>query len=268
MTSVHKSLSMTGAIDMHAHFGLYGSDGTPKTRGYTGGPEVVVNRAQLAGVRITVVSAMACLHDTKDPAAGNDMARDAAEEHEALRFYAVLNPALPSSFDDVEQLLEHPRCAGIKIHPRMHEYEITEYGQAAFEFSAAHQAVVLTHSGNPTCMPEQYIPFMNAIPEATLILAHLGHDEDNDTWVLQTNAIKQAEAGNVYTDTSSMSSMNAGLIEFAVAEIGADRIVFGTDSPCYFTAAQKARIEYAEIDEAAKRAILWENAERLIGDKL
>ena len=258
---------MLGAIDMHAHFGLHDTEDTPKTRMFSGGPEVALERARLAGVRTTVVSAMAAL-TSKDPTAGNDTARAAAEDNEGLRFYAVLNPTVQSSFDDVGQLLKHPRCVGIKIHPREHEYEIKEHGQAVFEFSAARQAVVSTHSGNPRCWPQDFIPFMNAIPEATLIVAHLGHDETGESVVLQIEAIKQAEAGNVYTDTSSASSIFSGLIEYAVAELGADRIVFGTDSPCYYTPTQKARIEYAAISEAAKRAILWENAEKLIGDKL
>ena len=173
-----------------------------------------------------------------------------------------------ASFDDVEQLLNHARCVEIKIHPLRHQYHIADYGRAVFEFSAAHQVVVSAHTGNVTGLPKDFIPFMNALPKATLILAHLGHDEQGGTFVLQTEAIKRAEAGNVYTDTSSANSICSGLIEYAVAEIGADKIVFGTDTPLYFTPAQKARIEYAEIDEAAKRAILWENATRLIGDRL
>ena len=51
----------------------------------------------------------------------------------------------------------------------------------------------------------------------------------------------------------------------AVERIGSDRILFGTDTPLYWAGAQKGRIETAEIDEAAKRAILYGNAARLLG---
>ena len=59
--------------------------------------------------------------------------------------------------------------------------------------------------------------------------------------------------------------MYAGLIEWAVGELGCERIVFGTDTPLHFAASQKARIECAEIAEDAKRAILQGNAQRLLG---
>jgi predicted TIM-barrel fold metal-dependent hydrolase len=59
--------------------------------------------------------------------------------------------------------------------------------------------------------------------------------------------------------------MFSGLIEWAVEQIGHDRIVFGTDTPLYWAGAQKGRIETAEIDDAAKRAILYDNAVALFG---
>ena len=44
--------------------------------------------------------------------------------------------------------------------------------------------------------------------------------------------------------------MTSRLIEWAVEQVGAERLLFGTDSPLYFAASQKARIECAEMDEA------------------
>jgi predicted TIM-barrel fold metal-dependent hydrolase len=42
------------------------------------------------------------------------------------------------------------------------------------------------------------------------------------------------------------------------------RLLFGTDTPLYSAACQKARIDTAEIPEDAKRAILFGNAHRLL----
>lgn len=60
--------------------------------------------------------------------------------------------------------------------------------------------------------------------------------------------------------------MTSRLIEWAVGQVGADRLLFGSDTPVYFTAAQKARIELADIDASARRAILCENAARLLDE--
>ena len=48
-------------------------------------------------------------------------------------------------------------------------------------------------------------------------------------------------------------------------EVGADKMLFDTDSPVYFTPMQRARIDYADISKADKRKILSGNAEKLFG---
>jgi hypothetical protein len=201
-----------------------------------------------------------------DTLAANEETLATCVGYDDLRFWAVLDPRLLASYAQVESMLHHPACCGIKIHPRDHGYEIRQEGAALFDFAAAHRALVLTHSGDPGSYPEDFVPFVNHHPEVTLILAHLGNS-DNGHMSRQVHAIQRARAGNLYTDTSSIRSMSSGLIEWAIGEIGHDRILFGTDTPLYFTAAQKARVEYAEISAAAKRAILFDNAARLLHSK-
>jgi predicted TIM-barrel fold metal-dependent hydrolase len=54
------------------------------------------------------------------------------------------------------------------------------------------------------------------------------------------------------------------LIEWAVREVGAERILFGTDTPLYFTAMQRARIDHADLGDEDKRLILRDNAVRVL----
>jgi uncharacterized protein len=51
---------------------------------------------------------------------------------------------------------------------------------------------------------------------------------------------------------------------WAVGEVGAERILFGTDTPLYFSPSQRARIDYAELSDGEKRSILWDNARRIL----
>lgn len=55
-----------------------------------------------------------------------------------------------------------------------------------------------------------------------------------------------------------------GLIEWAVEQIGADRILYGTDTPLHFAPAQRARIDQAELDDQDKQVILRDNAIKLL----
>jgi predicted TIM-barrel fold metal-dependent hydrolase len=99
----------------------------------------------------------------------------------------------------------------------------------------------------------------------TLILAHLGNSgAAGDSAELQVRAIQAARHGNVYADTSSAQSLLPGLIEWAVGEVGAERILFGTDTPLYFAPSQRARIDHADLSDEQKRLILWENARRIL----
>jgi uncharacterized protein len=253
------------AIDIHGHYGPYDRGAAQLTdRMMSGDLDVVRARARAAGVQITVVSPLRALFPFGgDTLAANEETLASCTQFEDIRFWAVLEPRIRKSYDQVETLLHHQRCCGIKIHPRDHGYEIREHGAAIFEFANARSAIVLSHSGDPGSYPEDFVAFANHYPNVTLILAHLGNS-DNSYLTRQVHAVKRAITGNIYTDTSSIRSMSSGLIEWAVAEIGFERLLFGTDTPLYFTAAQKARIEYAEIDDAAKRAILYDNAARLL----
>lgn len=266
--AVNPSLTMY-AIDVHAHFGDYdvgAGTGALVNRLFGGGIDVVRSRAQAAGVRVTVVSAItAFIPYGGNPFKANDDSRSAAEKHDDIRFWAVLDPRLKESYRQVEALLAHPRCKGIKIHPQRHLYEIRQYGDEVFSFAAGHRAVVLTHSGDPGSFPEDFIPFTDRHSQVRLILAHLGNNSDAGT-SRQVCAVQRSQAGNVFIDTSSARSIYSGLIEWAVETIGADRLLFGTDTPLYSVACHKARIESAEISQADKRAILFQNAARLLNE--
>ena len=256
------------AIDVHGHFGIHdrGAGGLATVM-RSGDIDVVRRRAQAVDVRLTIVSALRAMTTYGgDVRRGNDDARAAAEQHPDVLFWAVLDPCRPNSFKQVESLLAHPRCAGIKIHPVNHRYEIRDRGEEIFEFASNFDALILTHSGCVHSFPEDFIPFANQFPGINLILGHLGNSADGNL-SRQIHALKRAEAGNVYVDTSSANSINSGLIEWAVSQAGSDRILFGTDTPLYFVASQKARIVYAEIPQDAKQAILFDNAARLLGDK-
>jgi len=255
------------AIDVHAHFGTYDvgdGPGARLNRLHGGGIDVVRRRAQAAGVGLTVVSSItAFMPYGGHPFRANDDSREAAEKHDDIRFWAVLDPRMKESYRQVEELLRHPRCSGIKIHPQRHLYEIRQYGDDVFAFAGDARTVVLTHSGDPGNFPEDFIPFTDRYPQARLILAHLGNSSDGVT-SRQVSAIQRSQAGNVYVDTSSGRSIYSGLIEWAVETIGPDRILFGTDTPLYSVACHKVRIETAEISSAAKRKILFNNAARLL----
>ena len=69
---------------------------------------------------------------------------------------------------------------------------------------------------------------------------------------------------NVYLETCS-SYRSPGVIEELVQKAGAERVLFGSDTPLMDPRSQIGKIITAAISDGAKRRILGENACRLLG---
>jgi predicted TIM-barrel fold metal-dependent hydrolase len=71
---------------------------------------------------------------------------------------------------------------------------------------------------------------------------------------------------NLLLDTAS-SQIDNGMIEYAVAEIGAEKILFGSDMPLLDPHTQLAKVRGAEISREDQAKILGGNLVRLLGLK-
>lgn len=263
MTASTQSIVDVPAIDVHGHIGAYHDKKAPQLDTFmSADAATLIRRAQAAHVRLTFISPLAGFYG--DPIAANRRLAAMIGKTRALRQWIIVDPTRPATFAQAKRLLRLPGSVGIKIHPELHKYPIRKHGRAIFEFAAREQCVIQTHSGEHNSLPMDFVPFANDYPAVRIILSHLGCGFDKDMR-RQVRAIQACRHGNIYTDTSSARSVIPHLIEWAVGEAGADRILFGTDTPLYFTAMQRARIDCAEIGAAVKRKILRENAERLFG---
>ena len=258
------------AIDVHGHYGRYdcGREGLVNEF-MSGDAPLVAARAQRANIRLTLVSPLQALlpRGRGDAVAGNRHAARIVGETPGLAHYVVIDPRCPETYRQADEMLPRPKCAGIKIHPEEHLYPIREFGAGIFEFAARHRAVVMSHSSDQNSLASELVEWADRFPEITLILAHLGWGWDGD-YTHQVRGVQRSRQGNVFTDTSSARSITPGLLEWAVREIGSDRILFGTDTPLYLAAMQRVRIDQAELTDAQKNQILHENAERVFGPRL
>lgn len=254
------------AIDVHGHYGTYSDDKSPLGDWcMSASAEEVAERAHRARIQWTVVSPLLGLlpRFKADTSAGNMDATCVIPITTGLLQWVIINPLQPHTFEQAGRMLNDPWCVGVKIHPEEHGYPIAVHGRIIFEFCARHKAVVLAHSGESNSMPDDFVPFANDFPEVSLILAHIGCSSDGEPG-RQVRAIQKSRHGNLYADTSSARSLMPRLIEWAVREAGAERVLFGTDTPLYESSMQRARIDHAELSEFHKRQILFDNAYRLL----
>ncbi len=93
-------------------------------------------------------------------------------------------------------------------------------------------------------------------PDATIICGHTGGD-----WEQGIRAIRPYK--NVYADLAG-GDPTAGVTEMAVRELGAERILYGSDIPGRSFGSQIAKVQGARISEAEKALIFADNLKRIL----
>ena len=104
--------------------------------------------------------------------------------------------------------------------------------------------------------PEDLAGLAARHPTIPLICGHTGGD-----WERGVRAIRPF--ANVYADLAG-GDPTAGETELAVRELGAERVLYGSDAGGRSFASQLAKVTGADIPQDAKRLILGENTRRLL----
>jgi predicted TIM-barrel fold metal-dependent hydrolase len=250
------------AIDFHSHFGEWNVEPRFMPSVERDTPisiEFLLYSSRLSKIALSIVSHFSLIFPRGGgDIGGNDICLEKIEKLDSVVMHAVLNPLVPGSFEQTARLLKAGKCMGIKIHPEEHCYPIKKYGATIYEFAAKQGAMIVTHSGEENSMPEDFCVFANRYPEVKTIISHMCCGWDGNL-MHQAKAIERSVHGNLFTDTSSAQSMFCRLLENYVREIGPEKILFGTDSGCYFSPAQRARVDCADISDDAELDILYRN---------
>ncbi len=253
-------------IDVHGHVGVLETpqDHLPPPWMW-GDAARVESLAREAGIDEVFVSSLwSC--SRYDPASEQE-ARTAAEGSRRIRFWAVVDPRIPESFDAAHTALAHPKCVGVKLHPVWQHYDLRHHLDQVMDFAEAHRAVVLTHTeaGQAGVDPLVCADAANRHPQARLVMAHLGFGEPPRRFRVfdQMLAVRQARHDNLFVDTASQHMIFEGFLEEVVRRFSPEHILFGTDLPLHSAGAILARVRTAAIPDAAREAILFRNAQRI-----
>jgi predicted TIM-barrel fold metal-dependent hydrolase len=147
---------------------------------------------------------------------------------------------------------------GVKAHPFWHHFKPVELAPVA-EILAKIGKPLLIHAGFGE--EGNFEALLAKVPELKLILAHAGFPEYADTW----KKIKTRK--NVYLDLSQTSYTSEKATREAVAFLGVDRLLFGTDGPYGFHGADhkydygfiKRRIQRLFPDTVVQQRLLSKN---------
>lgn len=241
------------AIDTHTHINHGSKWDANERKCYTADLEALLKMNEAAGIGKMFCSSFASVLTNEVIEEENDYMFHLAQELDFLYQWVVIDPRNDKTFEQAQKMLKSRKCVGIKLHPVYHKYELEKYGDRLFSFASEYHAIVQIH---PEKGASYILPLADKYPKVRFIMAHMG----DETWV---DAIEFSKHGNVYVDTSGIASSQNMVIEYAVSRVGAEHILFGTDT--YAPGFQRGRIEYALISRKDKENILRNNAERLFG---
>jgi len=149
---------------------------------------------------------------------------------------------------------------GIKPYWPFQKFNLmTEACEEWFAYANEHHLLLLLHTGGSDAILDQADQLSLKYPNITLILAHSGINYS----VARKNAALARKRDNVVLEITYTSVMR-GMIEFLVSEVGADKVLYGSDMPMRDPAPQLGWVCYAKIPLEDKKKLLAGNIQRLL----
>ncbi len=243
-----KPLALEGVIDIHTHlgswfaFGIAGSDA-----------DSMVRQMDRVGV-----SRMVCAHEasmTADVVEGNNRVLEAMAAYpDRVMGYACVFPVNARlGIDEVKRCLD-AGMVGIKLHSANGIPYTSEKYTPVWRYADEHGVPMLLHTWGGLKDLDKVFEEYRGMP---VLLAHSGC----------TRAEEYADCAerhpHVYLELA-FSGCKYGLVEYFVRRLSAERVVFGSDMPWMPLGQQIGKVVFADISEADKKAILVDNARRIL----
>jgi hypothetical protein len=209
--------------------------------------------------RMMITDLTALTYDMRE---GNEWIRSQVAEcpDRLLPYYTVCSARCGAwAVDDLDRYVTDYGFRGLKIYSVPPLLLIDDlYMIPILEKAAELKIPVLAHSTGAECES-----LCSQVPDLLLINAHMGCcPQAQGDWHRSVVAAKRYP--NIYLDTTS-SSFDNGMLEFAVAEVGAERILYGSDLPLLDPTLQIAKVTESDLDPAEIELILHGNIDRLLG---
>ncbi|RXK56245.1 amidohydrolase [Oleiharenicola lentus] len=252
-------------IDVHTHPILRDDH-----RGRTGAEQLLA-RARAHGIRQVVVLGDVLAFGRSPNAAQIRLINDETHElmcrhPEFVTGFCHLNPTLGAPAVRAEVA----RCVargfrGLKLEIANNAADAVM--RPLMEEARRHHLIVLQHAWSMTKIgerafhtdPEDVATLARRFPDVRIIMAHL-----TGCGVRGVQAVKACP--NVVVDTSG-AAPETGMVEYAVEQLGAGRILYGSDAPIRDFGVAIARITGSRLDLRTQRKILHDNAAALLGLK-
>jgi hypothetical protein len=240
-------------VDAHVHIGK-----STRLQIDAGGELLVRYADELGFDKICCTDLTALFYDMRE---GNRLLADEMKRFpDRILGYASLHSTRfgQAALDELERCRHDYGMRGLKIYSTP-ETSIAEPAMIPIlEKCVALDFPILAHTTPLEC---EYL--MSYVPEAKLMMAHGGAQPfAKGDWNRAIMAAKKYP--NLYLETAS-STIDLGFVETCVAELGAAKIIFGSDMPLLDPWTQLTKIRSTRVAQADLDLILGGNILRLMG---
>lgn len=232
----------------------------PETDGTVGG---LLKSMQRANVDFSVVMNIAT--NPKQQTAVNDFAADVNKNDKLFAFGSV-HPEAANALEELERI-KMLGLKGVKFHPEYQRfYAGDEKMRPIYRKISELGLIVLFHSGADIgfmppyhCTADELIGALKYL-DCPVVAAHWGG-------MFQFEAVIEKLCGlPLYFDTSyGYSAIPAPVARAIVSKHGAEKILFGSDTPWHTPLCEERFLEGIGISESEKEQIYSKNARKLLG---
>lgn len=239
--------------------------------------------AKAAGIDLAVIQPVATSPKQVEGINDNALALNRTSDVTHLYSFGGMHPAFEEPERELTRIAE-AGLKGIKLHP---VYQLADMDDPSYlrvlKAAAANGLLVLIHAGIDVgfldltySSVEKIARAVDAVPTGRYILAHMGGWRQweeavrlfagrENVWIDTSFSIgDMVPVGDGFCETHSLERLSVEQFLRMKEAFGADRLLFGTDSPWEKQAAEVARIRALPIPEHEKAAILGGNAEKLL----
>jgi len=199
----------------------------------------------------------------------NDDVLDAMKQYpDRILGYCFVNPGYyREAVEEMKRCIVGHGMIGVKLYNQYFYSEPAVY--PVVEQAIEMNVPILGHAGHPTDPANRarqprisdgvhFAQLAAKYPEAILIEGHIGGGGD---WEWSIKALRRSPS--VYLDTSG-SVVDEGMIEMAVRELGAERLLFGTDMTME---GGVGKILGADLTDAQREMIFYKNMSAILERK-
>lgn len=246
-----KPLKDVFVADMHAHCGARkGIDRDITMESY-------LRQMDAVGIDLTCLSAF-------PPSAGvtlqrhNDLVREFISfRPDRFKGYCWINPAFPELIEnELHRCFDKLGFSGIKIHTHSNYPYDGERYRSMYQFADERGLPILAHTWG-SALVSQFASMARQYPRAHFLLGHAGAKDPD------LACDEACRSPNLFLELS-FSAGTPYLVERFVRDVGADRLIWGSDEILFSSAHQIGKVLFADISDEDKCKILGENARRIL----